>query len=248
LRLIIIFVCLLTACINISQEETVEPTPPASEWDVLADGLEQDLIREGAVFYQTVRINPEHYTFRAHYRPGEALTIEEWKTVLPDAEVIINANFFTEGNFIVGMLIKDGVAYGSSYTDRGGTFFVDDDAIGIRSNIAQPYQGEAFNQAIQAFPMLVMDGQPAYNRTSDTAISRRTLIAQDADGNILLMVTSGFGISLYDLSQYLGESDLNITTALNLDGGGSTMMYIAESDTTVVSFDPVPAVLAVYSR
>lgn len=247
MRLIIVLVVLLSACMQFSQDETEEPISDTG-WNIIADGLEQDLIRHNAVFFQTVRIDPEYYTFGVHYRPGEALTIEEWQTTLPDAEIIINANFFTAENTIVGLLVSDGIVYGNSYDDRGGTFFVENAEIGIRSNITQPYQGEAFSQAIQAFPMLMLDGQSAYNRSSDTSISRRTLIAQDEAGNIVLMVTTGFGISLYDLSQYLPDSDLNITTALNLDGGGSSMMYIAESDTTVLSFDPVPAVLAVYAR
>lgn len=247
LRLTLILLLILGACAELT--DNVESTTAITQnnnWEMVADGLEQDTVRHETAFFQVVRIDPEQYTFRAHYRPNEPLTIDEWQVALPDAQVIINANFFTAENTILGLLISDGVVFGSSYQDRGGTFFVDNDMLGIRSNITEPYQGEAFSQAIQAFPMLVMNGEAAYNNSSATAISRRTIIAQDSDGQIILMVTSGFGISLYNLSQYLAVSDLNIERALNLDGGGSTMMYIAPSDSTVLSFDPVPAVLAIY--
>lgn len=249
MRLILLVCAFLGGCIQLLPE-TAPPEAPESDdnWTVVASGLEQDSIREGAVIFQAVRIDPTQYSFRAHYRPNAPLTLAEWQAELPTAEVIINANFFTPENTVLGLLISDGVRYGTSYTDRGGRFFVDGATVGIRSNTTQPYQGEAYSQAVQAFPMLVDNGLATYNNSADTAISRRTVIAQDTQGRIILLVTSGFGLSLYDLSQYLPTSDLNIVTALNLDGGGSTMMRIASSETTVISLDPVPIVLAVYAN
>ncbi|GAB5492338.1 MAG: phosphodiester glycosidase family protein [Phototrophicaceae bacterium] len=246
MRIIFVMMIILGACSQLSPEN-ISPEPPVEDnWTVVASGLEQDTIRNGATIFQAVRIDPTQYTFRAHYRPNAPLTLAEWQAELPNAEVIINANFFTPENTVLGLLIADSVRYGTSYTNRGATFFVDGTSVGIRSNITQPYQVEAYTQAIQAFPMLVGDGLATYNNSADTAISRRTVIAQDEQGHIILMVTSGFGLSLYDLSQYLPTTDLNIVDALNLDGGGSTMMSIASSETTVLSLDPVPVVLAIY--
>ena len=249
MRLILLVSLFLGGCLQLLPETPVpEPTTSDDNWTIVAQGLEQDMIRDGSIIFQAVRIDPTQYSFRAHYRPNAPLTLPEWQAELPTAEVIINANFFTPENTVLGLLISDGVQYGASYTDRGGTFFVDGATVGIRSNTTQPYQGEAYSQAIQAFPMLVDNGMPTYNNSADTAISRRTVIAQDTEGRIILLVTAGFGLSLYDLSQYLSTSDLNIVTAINLDGGGSTMMGIASSETTIVSLDPVPIVLAVYAN
>ena len=246
MRLILVMMIILGACSQLSPENLSSEPPVDDNWTVVASGLEQDTIRNGATIFQAVRIDPTQYTFRAYYRPNAPLTLAEWQAELPNAEVIINANFFTPENTVLGLLITDSVRYGTSYTNRGATFFVNGANVGIRSNITQPYQGEAYTQAVQAFPMLVDDGLATYNNSDDTAISRRTVIAQDEQGHIILMVTSGFGLSLYDLSQYLPTTDLNIVDALNLDGGGSTMMSVASSQTTVISLDPVPIVLAVY--
>ncbi len=247
MRFILLLLFIIAACVQSSDEIPLSDIED-DRWDFVAEGLEQTTIREGALIFQAVRIDPDYYNFRVHYRPGEPLNIEQWSNELAEAEVIINANFFTADHIALGLLISDFTNFGVPYTDRGGTFYVAGNAIGIRSNITDPYRGESFSQAIQAFPMLVVNGQSAYNNNQDTAISRRTIIAQDAEGHIILMVTSGFGMSLYQLSQYLANSDLNIVNALNLDGGGSTMMSVADSDTTVLSLDPVPAILAVYKN
>ncbi|MGJ3238545.1 MAG: phosphodiester glycosidase family protein [Anaerolineae bacterium] len=241
MRWLVHLLMILSACIPASP--TATPTA-----DVPTDSLESLFLRQGSVFFQAVRIDPTQYYFRTHYRAGEPLTLAQWQAELPDAEVIINANFFTPEHTVLGLLISDGVIHGTPYRDRGGMFFVDGEQVGIRNTVQIPYANEAFQQAVQAFPILVQDGEARYTNPNDTAISRRTVVAEDANGRIVMMVTAGFGISLPALSTYLADSDLNLVNALNLDGGGSTMMAITSSDTTIISVDPVPAVLAVYRR
>lgn len=239
---------------TITLPATLEPSPTVTSapqtWETLLPGLEQRSYRTviGGTILQSVRVDPGLYSFRVHYRPGDPLTIDQWKEILPAAQVIVNVNFFTPEHTILGLLVSDGVLFGQSYTDRGGTFYVQDGVAGIRSNLEQPYVGEPFEQAIQAFPMLVLRGQQAYSSTRDLRPARRTVIAQDAQGRIVLLATPGFGISLYDLSAFLPTTDMQLVTALNLDGGGSTMMSVTAADYTLRSIDPVPAVLAVYVR
>ena len=71
--------------------------------------------------------------------------------------------------------------------------------------------------------MLVLDGNPAYSGRSP--VSRRSVVALDRSGHVLLLATPLLGISLEDLAAWLAASDLDIVNALNLDGGGSTMFY-----------------------
>ncbi|MEL6308394.1 MAG: phosphodiester glycosidase family protein [Chloroflexota bacterium] len=252
--LVLLFLISLTACdpIDMDTEITTDTeadteSSSSDEWQSVLPGLEQRLYRTDLTFFQAVRIDPTLFRFQAHYQPSNPLTLDEWSAQLPDAEIIINTNFFALDNSVQGLLIANGVAYGQAYRRRGGTFFVSaDGSVGITSNQSQPYAGEPYAQAIQAFPMLIMNGLPAYNNSDDRIPARRTIIGIDTEGRVVMLTTPGLGISLYGLSQYLAETDLNLQIALNLDGGGSTMMKIATTDTTVNSFDPVPAVLAVY--
>ncbi len=230
------------------------PTPPrdasAEGWTPIAPGLEQRTLQPPDSAFTTltiVRVDPARYSFRAHYRPGDPLTLQAWRDTLPDAVAFVNTNFFTLQNTITGLLVADGVVHGQSFTDRGGMLFVQNGRVDVRSLIAQPYRGEALEQAVQAFPMLVTDGRAAYTTTRGDSPSRRTAAAIDSNGNLLLIITSSlFGIRLADFSTFLATSNLGIVNAVNLDGGGSTLLYSGRSQ--IISRDPVPAIWAVYAR
>lgn len=224
-------------------------------WQLLSPGLEQRTYlpppENEVTKLVALRIDPAHLTFRVHYRPDAPLTIRQWAEMLPDAVAFVNANFFDDNGNVLGLLVADGQIYGSPYTDRGGTFLVQNGQPRLRSNIVEPYLGEPLEQAVQAFPMLMLDGAQAYTDTAQDRFTRRTVIAQDANGRIVLLVTPLIGLTLLDLSMFLAISDMNLVNALNLDGGGSTLMYLNASGTPdyiVTSLDPVPAVLAVYPR
>ncbi len=250
---------LLSGCLQ-PAISAITPTPEftqvdseANGWELLAPGLERRALFPGGNYpltqFTVIRIDPAHFMFRAHYRPGEPLSLAEWREALPDAVGFINANFFNAQAQILGLLISDGVTYGSAYADRGGVFYTLGEEIGIRSTVDEPYRGEAYDQAVQAFPMLVSGGQAAFTNSGADRASRRTVIALDTSGRVLLIVSSSLiGMRLVDLSAYLPTAGLDINEAVNLDGGGSTMLYVNTGSIQVPSFDPVPAVLTIYAR
>ncbi len=228
------------------------PTVDSSGWRIFAPGLEQRSYRpDGNLLGElyVLRIDPVLYIFRAHYRPGAPLNLSGWQSELSGAAAFVNANFFDLQGNVLGMLVSDGVIHGESLANRGGTFLVLNGQPRLRSNIYEPYAGEPYEQAVQAFPMLTLSGQAVYAPARQEPVSRRTVVAQDQQGRVLLMVTPLFGLSLEALSAYLPTTDMGIVDALNLDGGGSTMLYVNASPAVrLPSLDPVPAVLAVYSR
>lgn len=231
---------------------TPSPTPALEEaWQPIATGLEKRFYIPNNILLaqmMAVSIDPQHHNFRVHYSPGEPLTLTQWRDLLPDAVVIVNANFFNPENTVEGMLIADGVPHGRAYTQRGGMFTWRDGVAGLRVNRLEPYQpGEAIEQAVQAFPMLVIDGQASFTDASQQRPTRRTVIGMDTAGRVIIMATPALGLGLFDLSAYLPTTDIGFDRALNLDGGRSTMLYIAP-DYFITSVEPVPAVLAIYQR
>lgn len=240
---------------------TVQTTPtsaatasPQSGWEILAPGMERHYYRPGGEYpltqFTVVRVDPTLYTFRVHYLPAEPQNVSQWRERLPSAVTFINANFFDPQGNALGLLISDGILFSPAYIGFGGVFQVENGQPRIRSTVREPYAGEVLDQASQAFPMLILDGLPTYERVDGDRASRRTVIGQDTAGRIILLSTSSlFGMRLADLSAYLMQTDLNLVTALNLDGGGSSLMAInVPSAYTIPSFDPVPAVIAVYPR
>jgi hypothetical protein len=227
--------------------------PVNTGWETLAPGFERRMLQPngdgGLVQLLALRIDPTLYTLRAHYRPGDPLTLAGWRDALPGAVAFVNANFFDAARQALGLVVTDGAAYGQSFVNMGGMVEVRSGYPRLRSLANEPYSGEALEQAVQGFPMLVINGQPAFTNPQGDRASRRTVVGQDTYGRILLISTpSLFGIKLVDLSAYLPTADLNLVTAVNLDGGGSTLLWIAASPYQIYSFDPVPAILAVYPR
>lgn len=225
-------------------------TVPEAGWLALLPGLERRtiLLDDNLSFaLDAVRVDPERFAFRVHYRPDEPLTIEAWRRALPEALVIINANFFDPQRRALGLLVVEGNQVSAPYLERGGVFWWDGQAVFVANTPTALPALPSMREAIQAFPMLVEQGRSAHQQTGDR-ITRRTAIGQDDEGRIILMATPGLGPGLGEFSAYLAASDLGLQTAFNLDGGGSTMLYVQPADYQIRSRDGVPAVLAVYPR
>ncbi|MDZ4764470.1 MAG: phosphodiester glycosidase family protein [Chloroflexota bacterium] len=239
--------CMLTSA-------TPAPSPTTTDaWQSLAPGLERRFLNPATfVSFTALRIDPALFTFRVHYSPGDALNLTEWRARLLDAVAIFNANFFDRNENALGLVVADGIAYGSAYTDRGGMLQVQNGVVRVRSTIEEPYLGEPLEQAAQAFPMLVTNGAAAFSNPRGDYAARRTLVAQDTSGRIIVLASSSLlGMSLVNLSAYLPTTDFDIANAVNFDGGGSTLLAIYPPDGSaalIPSFDPVTVVIAAYPR
>jgi len=225
---------------------------PRSGWTVIAPGLEwREIAQDKDQLSQLklLRIDPERYFFRARYSPAKPYSLAQWRAREPEAAAIVNANFFDPSYRALGLVVSDGEGQGSPYLERGGSFIVNNGRPAVRANASMSQRNlESAEQAVQGFPLLVQNGEQAYFGGAKQERARRTAIAEDAAGNILIISAPLLGPTLGDLSAFLAESDLEIETAFNLDGGASTLMAVASIDYFQPSFDAVPVILAVYKR
>jgi hypothetical protein len=203
-----------------------------------------------------VRLDPAQVRFRVHYDPANPKTVSVWGTE-SQALVVVNGAYFapeSEGNQTIGLLVTEGHRWGTSLEDHAGMFAVTAAGdVSVRWLRQRPYDpGEPLTEAVQAFPVLVKPsgvmGFPADG--DERMMARRTVVAQDRDGNILLMAAPRGHLSLHEVAVFLARSDLAVDVALNLDGGGSTGMWLAAGDAWVDidSYTPVPSVIAVERR
>ncbi len=228
------------------------PAAPGSNggWSLIAPGLEwREWRPEQDQVINILRIDPQSYSFQVKYNPRQPYSLAQWRAKEPAAVAIVNANFFDPSYVALGLVVSDGEARGRPYLERGGSFLVKQDRAAVRANDAL-LVGElaAVEQAVQGFPLLVENGEQRYFGPPKQERARRTAIAEDKTGKILIIIAPFVGPTLGDLSALLAESELGIETAVNLDGGGSTLLAVPAGDYFQPSFDAVPVVIAVYKR
>jgi hypothetical protein len=74
------------------------------------------------------------------------------------------------------------------------------------------------------------------------------VIGQDRAGRLLFLVADRGYFSLHQLSLYLTHSDLELDIALNLDGGPSSGLLLAEPAEGIPAFSVLPVVITVNPR
>ncbi len=223
-------------------------------WQTLALGRETrtlTLLSEQGLIVEEVsilRLDLATHELRVAYQLGEPLPLATW---LADsgAVAVANGGYFTPDFFATGLVVVDGQSFGSSYGDFAGMLAVSDTTTELAWLAERPsLPSEPLRYGLQSFPMLIKPGGVADYPDDGSDPSRRTVIAQDSQGRMLLMVANWGHFSLHALSQFLAETDLDLDVALNLDGGTSSGLITAETGIDVPGYVPVPAVILVFPR
>jgi exopolysaccharide biosynthesis protein len=242
---------------------TATPEPPDTGWQPLQPGVElrRVLVEDQAApsesgtgeYLAIVRLNPSAVRFRVHYNSGQPLKVSTWAEQLQSL-LVVNGGYFTPEYAATGLLISDGQTWGAVYGDFAGLFAVTADGrVSVRWLRDRPYDpAEPLTQGVMSFPVLVKPGGamgfPA--DADDGMTARRTVVAQDFDGRILFIAAPRGQLSLHELAVFLAESDMGIDTALNLDGGPSTGLWLAtEKNPVGIDSDvAVPSIISIEAR
>ena len=225
-------------------------------WSLLQPGLERRVID---IYSQRQRVEALHIwrldqkSFRLDVAYDSLpKSLDAWQRET-NAAIVVNGGYYSivdERYFPDGLTIVNGQATGRSF-NRGGMLAIQENHAELRWLAEEPYNpSEALRAALQSFPILVEPGgQFGFGAERDNhAQARRTVIAQDKAGRILLMVAPQGYFTLHQLSLYLTESDLNLDIAVNLDGGGSTGILVANPHELISPTRPIPFVILIYPR
>jgi hypothetical protein len=240
----------------VGEQPSAEPALPQfsdSGWMDVGNGAELRRLRvpvgpgSAEATLTVVRLDTSMVRFRVGYQPGQPLAFTEWVD-RSSPLAAINGGFFSEGFESTALVISGGAASGSSYKDSGGMFAVDSQgSISLRSLADQPYDpAEPLVEALQGWPMLVKPGGDTYSGT-DADVARRSVVALDRSGHVLLLACSTSSFTLRALAEWLAASDLEIEAALNLDGGSSTGLYLS-GQAQIDPFVRLPLVLLAEPR
>ncbi len=237
---------------------TVEASIPDGDWSRLQPGLERRVIQIYDDKNQHVeslylwRLDQNHFRLDVAF-DAKPKTLETWQKET-NAGLVVNGGYFSINNerySADGLLIVNGKATGRSFYGYGGMLVIDRSGAELRWLVQKPYNShEKLQAALQAFPMLVKPGgELGFSAARENyARARRTVIAQDKEGRILFIVAPQGYFTLHQLSAYLTDSDLNLDLAINLDGGGSTGVLVADPREVISSKVLLPFVILVYAR
>lgn len=237
--------------------ETIVNTA-APGWTQLQPGLERRLIEIYNSQHQQVeslyiwRLDQKFFRLDVAYNETPK-SLETWQNET-NATLVVNGGYYSIKNeryFPDGLTITNGKAFGRSFAGFGGMLAINQDRAELRWLAQKPYDAyEPLQAALQSFPMLVEPGgQLGFGAERENyANARRTVIAQDREGRILFIVAPLGYFTLHQLSVYLTGSDLDLDIAVNLDGGGSTGILVANPREVIPPTRPLPFVILVYAR
>lgn len=233
-------------------------TIPDTGWDLLQPGLERrsidifnDQDQQVEALY-LLRLDPNQFRLEVAFHETPQ-NLEDWQKET-NALVVVNGGYFSIENekYIPnGLTVVNGETFGSSYGPFAGMLAVSDYGTELRWLAEKPYDPyEPLRAALQSFPMLVKPGGELGfpEEHEDNIKARRTVIGQDWEGRLLFILAPRGHFTLHQLSLYLTESDLNLNVALNLDGGPSSGIWVADPQETISSQMLLPFVILVYAR
>jgi hypothetical protein len=199
-----------------------------------------------------LRLDPAAFTFRVAYQP-QGQTLETW-LAQSGALIAFNGGYYrAEGETLIptGLTIVDSQPIGETYADFAGMLAIGPAGVDLRWLAQAPYDpAEGLTSALQSFPLLVKPGGvlgfPA--ELEDNQPARRSVIARDRSGRFLLMAAPRGYFTLHQLSAFLVQSDLEIDIALNLDGGPSSGLLLADPPEGEPALLPLPVVILIFPQ
>jgi exopolysaccharide biosynthesis protein len=272
-NLLAVPLCLLVVCLVLFQRndpaiasDISTPPPRAAEvistlkfaqWEQLDDGL---MLHQAytALGTRLTALKMSADKFRFSIEQQSSPTGERASSVLErtSGHIAINGGFFGQKNdgslYPVGQLIDDGVSHSTPWSNVGGYL-----AIGKEGNpdIIPSSNGlpAGIGDAVQTKPVLIEAGGLWAMNTNGTELARRSLVCILGDGDILLVVVSGGGLTLYEAGWILRSPKwggfYDCDRAIAMDGGGSTQLQVRDnSQLDVTGLTPVQNLLVVHKR
>ena len=169
----------------------------------------------------------------ARYRLSVALAKDEREgTTASDmakgagALIAVNGGFFTPEHTSIGLIIRDGKQLNPFHrTSWWSIFYIKGD----KAAIATPSgfkPDPAISTALQVGPRLTINGATPKLKEG---VSTRSAVGIDRQGRVIILITSGHGISMRELAKRMGgtifQGGLGCPNSMALDGGSSSQLY-----------------------
>ncbi len=217
-------------------------TSAFADWTRVAPGVDYQRFKADSIAVHVTRIDLTHSDIRvtATHESDRGLTVSEFAKK-NKAIVAINADYFTKEMVPIGLTMGPcGVWDGTKDTTREGVVAIGEGRAKIypqKEVLEEPE--EWTTAAVSGWPLIVksckaltpaqLPGSDAFTR----APHPRTAVGLSKDGDTMYFVVAegrreGMrGMTLARLARFMKE-ELDVCSAMNLDGGGSSAMWVED--------------------
>lgn len=224
--------------------ESPGPSHRPIDWRRLAPGISfarveaARYVRLGDPHIAVVRLNPEQVRFRVFHmqdtEAGRPMRVGSWREKI-GAMIAFNTGQYDERGTHLGLLVRDGVNIGTGRLRVWKGVFAAEPVnpalpkavlIDLAENDFDPLAAN-YRQAVQSFMLLDAKAKTRVRKSDWKA--NRTILATDQAGRILVLCTEG-GMTLWEMAEWLKESQLGVVRAMSLDGGYRAEMAVKAGD------------------
>lgn len=219
LNLILMLTLSIYTSISQAQEET-----DVSQWKELTAGLKYKVIYPSKInpFAQLHIFELDLNKINISFCPLKKVMTAKMSAIKSNALVALNGAFFSPSYTPIGLRISNGKIW-SKYKNISWwrIFYIENNKAYINNlNTFNSMSNISF--AIQSGPILVKNGRIPKLKDS---FASRTAIGIKKNGHIIMVVSENTQVTTTFIAKFM-KNKLKCYNALNLDGGGSTQMYI----------------------
>ncbi len=216
----------LSPSMRLALRGTKPATPGPFAWRLLAPGFEvaELPVLVGAAEVDRImlaRIDPLNFRFEVRSSPGGDKTLAAWMAQTK-AALVVNGSYYGHDGQPATPVRSLGRPLGPPVYDvEAGAFVASDAFTGIRDLAHEPWM-EAFGtapDALVSYPLLVEPGRRNGVARPSRWLANRSFVGQDSNGRVLIGTTKDAFFTLHALADFLLAAPLDLTSALNLDGG-----------------------------
>lgn len=216
---------LLTPAMRVALASNAAPTPGRLDWQAIDEGFEiADLpvLMNGAAVEHLLlaRIDPASFRFVAHNAVSGPRDLDHW-LAKTSAALVVNGSFFSRHSEPATPFLSGGTLLGPKvYDARAGAFVASASSAGVYDLAGTDWRAafQGATDAMVSYPLLLSNGTSRVTKPSRW-LATRSFVGQDVAGRIIVGTTTDAFFSLARLARFLLDAPLDLTIALNLDGG-----------------------------
>ncbi|WP_203070667.1 phosphodiester glycosidase family protein [Falsiroseomonas ponticola] len=167
------------------------------------------------------RIDPRHFRLIARAAPAGNRDLQDWRRAL-GAVLVVNGSFYDRYGDPDTPMVSDGqrlgpatyeARHGAVVSDASGTRLLDLRGQDWRAALAGARDG------VVSWPLLLAPDGSIRAAGDPRWLANRSFLAEDRAGRILIGTTADAFFSLRRFADFLRDAPLDLSIALNLDGG-----------------------------